>query len=980
MSWGNAKRLLPTVVLIAVLLGGLALRLDFARHAVTLVGDQNTPPLMALHISQARDFPLYFYGQHYMGGIDPYVCAGLFALLGPSDFAYHLGMALLSLLWPFALYLLFRRLVGQWAGLLAAAVVAFPVPWLIRTSVMRTGYVCTFAYGTLILYLGVRLNEQDTSSRAERGCLLGMGALAGLCIWTNPMSAPYLIVGFGLLAAHVVRSRFRRPLMAKLAAAFLLFLVTLSPVIITACRYGLRAMFGFRPSKLSYVPKVTGLVFTRYVPHLFQINAGLPGPLQWVLAAPYLLLPALLAAGLIVGLAKRKPHLVRAALVPVVLALIYLPFFLTHPLAAAYGPRYFLVFYLLIAGSFAFPLVLRRPWISWTAATLVAIVAANNIVACLAAGRGEAGRTIAERRAARSTLVEGAEAAGLRHVMHDTSDAHAFTWTARERVVFASPWGERYYPYVAAAIADDGAGFCRPQPIATIFEETLATVGVTRFETFSAGQWCIFHHLELPTGQLRLVEPVGATLVNANGNHTSAHPLIDQDDDTLVGAPYDADATLVIDFGEPIRPAGVRFLAPKEWDYPAGYTISGSLDGSMWKDIQRVARREAATCIYGNRLFHRGRFTAMECRFSSEPVRYLKLDDLSRPAVHIETWRIREAYFYRAADQGPRPDEREAAEITRTLQASGVEFALCDPWLSAKIEAAPRPRPAVLPYYSSRHRASQVSRVVPVRRGVAIVVENAHAAQARKLLLDATLGDVKTKTHSSANYTATIITDAPAGYESFPGLRWNGFTLARTARIATAAWYYDQGLRLEGAGRPDDAQAYFKHSFKTYEGIRGNLEKLAPHDEDAAQVLEKLTPAVRARCRFPYGVSLVGYTLAPGPLVPGQTATLRLVWELEGKIPYDYLPVFLHFVRGEAIRFQADHNVTFPLAPRATVPRCLVLDEHTFTVPLDCPPGQVTVRLGAVAWWDPGERLKPHTKLPHRGRAVEIGTATVGNP
>ncbi len=980
MRWGNAQRLLPTVVLIALLLGGLALRLDFARRAVTLVGDQNTPPLMALHISQARDFPLYFYGQHYMGGIDPYVCAGFFALLGPSDFAYSLGMALLSLLWPFALYLLFRRLVGQWAGLAAAAIVAFAVPSLIRTSVMRTGYVCTFAYGTLILYLGVRLNDPNTSPRAERGCLLGMGALAGLSIWTNPLCVPYLIVGFGLLAAHVIRSRFRRPRVVALAGGFLLFLVTLSPVIITACRYGLRAMFGFRPSRLSYVPQVTDLVFSRYVPDLFQVNTALPRPLQWLLAAPYILLLIVLLAGLVVGLARRKPHLVRAALVPVALALIYLPFFLTHPLAAAYGPRYFLMFYLLIAGSFAFPLALRRPWISWTVAALAAIVAANNIVACLAAGRGEAGRTVARHRAARTALVEGAEAAGLRHVMYDTSDAHAFTWIARECVVFASPWGERYYPYVAAAIADDDAGFCRPQPIATIFEDTLATLGVTRFETFSTGQWRVFHHLELPTEHLRLVEPVSATLVNADGNQTAAQALIDQDDDTLVGAPYDADAALVLDFGGPIRLAGARFLAPQEWDYPAGTTISGSLDGSTWDEVQSIARREAATCIYGNRLFHRGRYTAMECRFSSEPVRYLRLEDLGRPAAHIDTWRIREAYFYQAAGQRPRPDEEEAAEITHTLQASGVEFALCDPWLSARIGAAPRARPAVLPYYSYRHRASHVSRVVPVRRGVAIVVENAHAGQAHKLLLDATLGDVKTKTHTSANYTATIITEAPKEYESFPGLRWNGFTLARTARIVTAAWYHEQGMRLEATGRPNEARARFTQSFETYEGIRANLEKLAPHDEAAAQVLETLTPAIPARCRFPYGISLVGYTLDPGPLVPGRTATLRLVWQLEGEIPYDYLPVFVHFVSGDVVRFQADHNATFPLAPRATVPRCLVLDEHTFTVPADCPPGQVTLRLGAVAWWNADTRLKPQTKLPHRDRAVEIGAATVGKP
>jgi hypothetical protein len=121
----------------------------------------------------------------------------------------------------------------------------------------------------------------------------------------------------------------------------------------------------------------------------------------------------------------------------------------------------------------------------------------------------------------------------------------------------------------------------------------------------------------------------------------------------------------------------------------------------------------------------------------------------------------------------------------------------------------------------------------------------------------------------------------------------------------------------------------------------------------------------------------VGYTLDPSPLVPGGTATLRLVWKLEGTIPHSYLPVFVHFIVGETTAFQADHNATFPITRGITVPPILVLDEHTFTVPSDCPPGVATIRLGALTWADPGRRLKPRTKLKTHRRAVEIGTAKI---
>jgi len=370
----------------------------------------------------------------------------------------------------------------------------------------------------------------------------------------------------------------------------------------------------------------------------------------------------------------------------------------------------------------------------------------------------------------------------------------------------------------------------------------------------------------------------------------------------------------------------------------------------------------------------------MECRFPTTSVRFLKIHGMRTPAAHCAVWRFQEIYLYRGAGEQARPDEREAAAIAETLRASSVTFAFCDPWLSRKIELVPEPRPAVLPYYSDRHHETHVSRIVPIRKGVAVVVENGHAEEVRDLLLEATLGGATLETRRSPNYTAHVIQDAPDGYESFPGLRWNGFTLVRTARIATAAWYHEQGERLERAGRPDEAHTYSRRAFETYRGIPANLKKLAPSDDEAREALERLTPEVEARCRFPYGISLVGYTLHPSPLVPGETATLRLVWELDGEIPYGYLPVFVHFVGDEATHFQADHNVTFPLAPRTTVPRCLVLDEFVWNVPPDCPAGELTIRLGALTWWDRDRRLRPRTKLPHRHRAVELGTVTVSAP
>ena len=40
--------------------------------------------LAALHIARGEDFPVFFYGQEYMGTLEAYLAAPLVALFGPS--------------------------------------------------------------------------------------------------------------------------------------------------------------------------------------------------------------------------------------------------------------------------------------------------------------------------------------------------------------------------------------------------------------------------------------------------------------------------------------------------------------------------------------------------------------------------------------------------------------------------------------------------------------------------------------------------------------------------------------------------------------------------------------------------------------------------------------------------------------------------------------------------------------------------------
>jgi len=984
----TAARLLPRLALVVVLLGGLAIRLDFAHNAYYFKDDHGTAALMSLHIMQGREFPVYFYGWFYIAAIPAYVGAAMFAVFGVSVESLCLAMTLFTLLWVFATYLLFSRLISRWAGVLAAALVAFaPYNVMWYSVIPLLGYPPTFAFGTLILYFGVRLNERECSARAEWWCLLGMGALAGIAIWTNPLCTPYLVVGVVLLAAHIVRRRFNRALLIKLAVAFLVLLAALTPVIATAAKHGLGALFGFRAPHRGLVEGNIVRVYHYYLEKLVLDGFKAKGAARWPIKLVYLVPLAVFVGGWIAGIVllivRKKGRLLRAALVPLLFAVVFLALFLPSPMATFDAPRYFVPFYLGVCAIFAFPLVFRRTWITTATVVLAVTVMVHNVAVHVDAAHGPESGQGAARMAEMRALVEDVKAAGLRHVMVDDLEGQTLTFVAREDVVFAQAFRERYYPYGVAAAADDRTGISKHPGGIEVFNETLRSMGVTAAGPIVGARQAVFYDFVLPTEGFVLVEPKTVTLVG--GLAVSGEPggMIDGNDETAVGNPFDMETALVVDFGEAVSLSGLRLVARHEWEYPAGLTLSGLLDeepgeDAAWFEVEKINAREGPAYIAGNRLYHRGHFTAMECRFPAKRVRYLKVDGFRAALPRQKAWKLHEVYFYSSAGETGRPDEQEAAEIARTLAEQGVELAFCDEWLSRKIEALAPPRPAVLPHYDPLHPQSQVAWTVPIRGGVAVVAERAHAAQCRELLEAATLGEVTVETVEFPHYVAHVIADAPRAFASFPGVKWDGFTLVGTNRIAAATWYSEQSRRHAATGQDDLARMYDARAFETFPGIPGNLERVAAHDARARAELDLLTPAVETPCAFTRGLSLVGYTLDPARLVPGETATLRLVWEIEGPMPHNDLSVFVHFVRGDRILFQADHYITFPIEAGSTVPHCLILDEQVVRVPVDCPTGKVAIRLGALKWTGYGRRLKPRTTLPKRDRAVELGTVEIG--
>ena len=207
------------LILIVVL--GLALRIGLlAADAAPFNGDEAVVALMAKHILQKGERPVFFYGQNYSGALDAYLTAGLYAITGPRIVGGRLVQMALFALYIVLVYALAERVTGnRWAALVSGTLVAASTPLLATyTLVSVGGYGESLVLGTFILWLSVRMAE----NWADRVLAwVALGAAGGVAFWVLGISVVYLIPAALFLAWN---DRFRHwPFYMAACAAFVVF-------------------------------------------------------------------------------------------------------------------------------------------------------------------------------------------------------------------------------------------------------------------------------------------------------------------------------------------------------------------------------------------------------------------------------------------------------------------------------------------------------------------------------------------------------------------------------------------------------------------------------------------------------------------------------------------------------------------------------------------------------------------------------------
>jgi hypothetical protein len=201
----------------------------------TTNSDEDTMGLMALHIAYRGEFPVFFYGQNYMGALEAYIGALLFHLLGPSLFSLRLGLVFLFDLFLLVMYLLARLLYTKRLAFATIFLLCFGSTETFTRQIKAVGGALeTMLFGSLMLLLASWLvlsysrgDDLPVDKRRRYAAYTALGLAIGLGLWSHMLAIPLVFITL-LLLVLFCRSELRtRSVIALLLAGFFVGLLPL---------------------------------------------------------------------------------------------------------------------------------------------------------------------------------------------------------------------------------------------------------------------------------------------------------------------------------------------------------------------------------------------------------------------------------------------------------------------------------------------------------------------------------------------------------------------------------------------------------------------------------------------------------------------------------------------------------------------------------------------------------------------------------
>lgn len=223
---------------LALAIIGLTIRILYILPPATLDGDSAIFALMAKHISELKEFPIYMWRAHYGGTLSCYVGAALFRLFGVSSATFSAVGVLFSCLWVLFTFIFARKILDYSGSFYASMLALLPPSYVLLFSLRPVGvYIEALIFGSLSLIL--LITWINKSYHNQTIFYLAFGLVLGIGLWLTPFFLPFL---FTIITVFIIKDK-----RIFLSNRFLFFVIGLMigymPAIIYNFQYPLASFF-----------------------------------------------------------------------------------------------------------------------------------------------------------------------------------------------------------------------------------------------------------------------------------------------------------------------------------------------------------------------------------------------------------------------------------------------------------------------------------------------------------------------------------------------------------------------------------------------------------------------------------------------------------------------------------------------------------------------------------------------------------------
>ena len=633
--------------------------------------------IMARHMAEGKEWPLFFYGQAYMGSLEPMLSALLCWLFGTSGFMVCMGTAVAAVVTLPIIYLWACDVGGKSSALAALALCAVgPYFYFMFQFAPRGGYMVMLVLALFTMRLSAKTAfelQNGIHIKWKRFFLIGLAA--GLGWWTNPLIISALLASVAILAFGLRKKIFSAmPIFGLLG-----FILGSLPFWLWNMANQWQSFDMFLAAGGSSVPEGFEYLALRY-DRLIGLQDWV-APLRKLLMWGYLILAGI---GLLLGIKNIRYNRLSlrgaSTLTAGLFVLFSIVFFVRSSFAAMNTARYLVPLIPAVAVLIGSTVSSINKKVGFSLASIPVLL--------LLVTYWPAFRDLHRQSSAAPIRVEWADKLkdylGKNDIdtLYSSFADHSLNFNMGETIVVTTLYGDRYRQYRYKAELSDNIGFlCYYGHILRFIENTGGTA-----VNGGAGKHSVTYNCKPPEGGLREVDLQGKCKITDHIGRDCSDILLDRNAHTVwIGTQEkERHEWVLVTFNNPLVLRKVRLIGNGAASFPRSMKIEIREEGK--EEWQILHDNHSVTGYFwsGPRPYWWGRRHRQEYTLKDINVAAIRFVSNLPNGIPL-LWQLKELQFFAPASDNAFDPVKSIPEVIEKLQKHGINHLFADRWESNRV-------------------------------------------------------------------------------------------------------------------------------------------------------------------------------------------------------------------------------------------------------------------------------------------------------